>query len=235
VLLAGTRAAAAPRAPASSQLDYDITLEDATASAFLQDWTTLGTVVNGTLDLKMDGGTPLTEGFLPVANALTAKGTSLVADGGLSLDLGVTKALVNQLGLDAKALTNFKKFGGPFKIEDGTLEMGTWEMNGTGTNARLSGALGLTGSVDVTMRMDVPLSTLQESRIPGLTGGSGLTSLVQKLAGGAKSNETIPVKLGIGGTMAEPTVEVVDQDALKSSLQKMVKDEGIERVRNLFD
>jgi uncharacterized protein involved in outer membrane biogenesis len=234
VLMADAGPAAAPPAPASSQLDYDITLTGAKASAFLQDWTTLGKVVNGTLDLKMNGGTPLTDGFLPVTNALTAKGTSLVADGGLSLDLPVTKALVNKLGLDAKSLTNFKKFGGPFKIENGTLKMGTWDMKGTGTNARLSGALGLAGSVDLDMKMDLPVSTLQKSKIPGLAGGGGLTSLVQKLAGGKKGSETIPVTLGIGGTMTKPTVEVVDQDALKSSLQKMVQDEGMERVRNLF-
>ena len=234
VLMADAGTAAAPPAPASSQLEYDVTLTGAKASAFLQDWTTLGKVVNGTLDLKMNGGTPLTDGFLPVTNALTAKGTSLVADGGLSLDLPVTKALVNKLGIDAKSLTNFKKFGGPFKIENGTLKMGTWDLSGTGTNARLSGALGLTGSVDLDMKMDLPVSTLQKSKIPGLAGGSGLTNLVQKLAGGKKGSETIPVTLGLGGTMTKPTVEVVDQDALKSSLQKMVQDEGMERVRNLF-
>jgi hypothetical protein len=234
VLMADAGPAAAPTAPASSQLDYDITLTGAKASAFLQDWTTLGKAVTGTFDLKMNGGTPLTEGFLPVTNALTAKGTSLVADGGLSLDLPVTKALVEKLGFEAKSLTNFKKFGGPFKIENGTLKMGTWDLSGTGTNARLSGALGLTGSVDLDMKMDLPVSTLQKSKIPGLAGGSGLTSLVQKLAGGKKGSETIPVTLGLGGTMTKPTVEVVDQDALKSSLQKMVKEEGVERVRNLF-
>jgi len=236
VLMAATGSAVAPSTPVgppASNLNYDITLSNAKASAFLQDWTTLGKVVNGTLDLKMDGGTPLTEGFLPVANALTAEGTSLVANGGLSLDLGVTKALVNKLGLDAKSVTNFKQFGGPFKIKDGTLQMGTWKLNGTGTNARLSGALGLTGSVDLQMTMDLPLSTLQQSKIPGLAGGN-LTSVVQKLAGGTQGGETIPVKLGIGGTMSDPRVEVVDQDALKSSLQKMVKEQGVERVRNLF-
>lgn len=235
VLMAAAGRPAVLPGPASSMLDYDVTLKDAKASAFLQDWTTLGKVVNGTLDLKMNGGTPLTEGFLPVTDALTAEGTSVVADGGLSLDLGVTKALVDKLGLDAKKLTNFKRFGGPFEIKNGTLQMGTWDMSGTGTNARLSGALGLAGSVDVQMKMDLPVSTLQKSKIPGLAGGSGLTGLVQKLAGGKKGSETIPVTLGIGGTMTNPKVEVVNQDALKSSLQKMVKKEGMQRVRNLFD
>ncbi|WP_105012746.1 AsmA-like C-terminal region-containing protein [Salinibacter sp. 10B] len=232
VLLASTTGGAAPMPPASD-LDYDIRLKGARAGAFLEDWTTLGRVVNGTLDLEMNGDTPLTEGFLPVANALTAKGTSIVANGGLSLNLGAVKMLTDKLGLGS-ALTSFKRFGGPFTIENGTLEMGTWEMGGASTNARLSGALGLGGSVDVEMRMDLPLTALQKSNIPGLVGGK-VTSLVQKLAGGDVGSNTIPVRVQVGGTMSDPTVEVVDKEAVRSAIQKMVKEEGLNRVRNLFD
>jgi uncharacterized protein involved in outer membrane biogenesis len=232
VLMASTDRAAAPMPP-SSDLDYNIQLEGARAGAFLEDWTTLGRVVNGTLDLEMNGDTPLTEGLLPVANALTAKGVSIVADGGLSLDLGAVKMLTDKLGLGS-AFTSFKRFGGPFTIEDGTLKMGTWEMGGASTNAQLSGALGLAGSVDVEMRMDVPLSALQKTNIPGLVGGK-VTSLVQKLAGGDAGGNTIPVRVQVGGTMSDPTVEVVDKEAVRSAIQEMVKEEGLNRVRNLFD
>ncbi len=235
VMLASAGGGAAPMPP-SSDLDYDIQLEGARAGAFLEDWTTLGSVVNGTLDLQMDGDTPLTEGFLPVANALTAKGTSIVANGGLSLELGAVKTLVEKLGLGS-TLTSFKRFGGPFTIEDGTLKLGTWEMGGASTNAQLSGALGLAGSVDVEMRMDVPLSALQKTKIPGLVGDGGgkLASLVQKLAGGDAGSSTIPIRVQVGGTMSEPTVEVVDKDAVRSKIQSLVKEEGLNRVRNLFD
>ena len=235
VLMAARGVAAAP-SPPSPDLRYDIQLNGAKASAFLEDWTTLGRVVNGTLDLKIGGDTPLTEGMLPVTNLLTAKGNSIVANGGLSLDLGVTKALVNKLGIDAPSFTNFKRFGGPFTIEDGKLKMGEWTLGGQGPTTQLSGALGLGGSVDLNMRMDLPLSTLQNSKIGGLVGLGGKSDgLIQKLTGAGKGNETIPIRVSVGGTMRDPTVEIVDKDAVRSSLQKMVKEEGLNRLRNLFD
>jgi uncharacterized protein involved in outer membrane biogenesis len=223
-----------PSPPVGSDLSYDIQLEGARAGAFLEDWTMLGRVVQGTLNLNIDGGTPLSEGFLPLADALTAEGTSIVADGGLSLDLGVTKALADRLGLGGSALTKFQRFGGPFTIEDGTLEMGTWTLGGA-TKAELTGALGLGGSVDVTLQMTLPVSALQGSKIPGLVGGDGaLGGLVQKLAGSGAGDATIPVRVALGGTMREPTVEVVDKDAVRSALRRLVKEEGLGRLRNLL-
>ena len=179
--------------------------------------------VSASEKLTMNGGTPLTEGFLPVVDALTAEGTSLVVDGGLSPEVTLTKQMLGRLGLKLPALTGFKKLGGPFAIRNGAFQVDDWALTGPDTDARLSGTLGLKGSVDLKMNMEVPLSTLQNSKIPGMAGGSGLTKLVQKLAGGKQGSETVPVKLGIGGTMTNPRVDVVDQDALKSSLQKMVK------------
>jgi len=236
VMMAARGTAVAPRVSSSSDLNYDFRLNGARASAFLEDWTTLGRVVKGTLDLKIGGDTPLTEGMLPLASALTAKGNSIVADGGLSLNLGVAKALVDRLGIDASSLTNFKRFGGPFTIENGQLKMGEWTLGGQTTNARLSGALGLGGSVDVDMRMALPLSTIQNSKIGRLVGtGDGVGNLLQKLTGAGKGSETIPVRIGIGGTMSEPTVEIVDKGAVKSALQDLAKQEGLNRLRNLFD
>jgi hypothetical protein len=230
---------AAPQATGAqslaSDLSYDMQLEGARAGAFLEDWTTLGRIVQGTLDLNIDGSTPLTEGFLPLAEALTAEGTSIVADGGLSLDLGVTKALVDRLGLGASTLTTFQRFGGPFTIENGTFEMGTWKLGGA-TEAEVTGALGLGGSVDVEMRMALPMSALQNSNIPGLVGGGdgGLAGVVQKLAGGGQGDATVPVRLQIGGTMREPTVEIADRDAVRSRIQTLMKEEGLGRLRNLL-
>jgi len=239
VLMAAQGADAAPQATAAqslaSDLSYDVQLEDARAGAFLEDWTTLGRIVQGTLDLRIDGSTPLTEGFLPLAEALTAEGTSIVADGGLSLNLGVTQAIVDRLGLGTSTLTNFRRFGGPFAIENGTFEMGTWTLGGA-PEAEITGALGLGGKVDVEMRMDLPMSALRGSNIPGLVGegDGGLAGAVQKLTGAGRGDATIPVRLQIGGTMREPTVEIVDKDAVRSGIQKLVKEEGLGRLRNLL-
>jgi len=239
VLIAARENGAVPRATAAqslaSDLSYDVQLEGARAGAFLEDWTTLGRIVQGTLDLRIDGSTPLTEGFLPLAEALTAEGTSIVADGGLSLDLGVTKAIVERLGLGSSTLTKFRRFGGPFTIEDGRFEMGTWTLGGA-TEAEVTGALGLGGNVDVEMRMDLPMSALQGSNIPGLVGegDGGLAGVVQKLTGAGRGHATIPVRLRIGGTIREPTVEIADKDAVRSRIQTLVKEEGLGRLRNLL-
>jgi hypothetical protein len=85
--------------------------------------------------------------------------------------------------------------------------------------------------------MDLSMSALQNSNIPGLVGGADgqLGRLIQKLAGGDQSDATVPVRVQIGGTMREPTVEVVDKEAVRSRIQKLVKQEGLDRVRNLFD
>ena len=80
------------------------------------------------------------------------------------------------------------------------------------------------------------MSALQNSRIPGLVGeGDGaLAGLVQKLAGSGADDATVPVRIAVGGTMRDPTVEVVDKEAVRSSIQKLVKEEGLGRLRNLL-
>jgi len=57
---------------------------------------------------------------------------------------------------------------------------------------------------------------------------------VQKLAGSGAGDATIPVRVALGGTMREPTVEVVDKDAVRSALRQLVKEEGLGRLRNLL-
>ncbi len=236
MLMASRGTAAGPAAPPSSNLNYDIELRGARAGAFLEDWTTLGRVVNGTLDFTIDGTSPLSEGLLPLADALTAKGSSVVADGGLSLDLGVAQVLVDELGLGTSFLTEFERFGGPFTIEEGELKVGEWTLGRQATTAQLSGALGLGGSVDLDMQMDLPLSTIQDSNVGRLVGmGDRGSELLRKLTGAGNGDETIPVRVQIGGTMSNPTVEVVDKEAVRSALQDLARKQGLGRLRNLFE
>jgi hypothetical protein len=231
VLMAARGSAAAP-APPSSDLSYDIQLEGARASAFLEDWTTLGRIVNGTLDLNIGGGTPLTAGMLPVKDALSAKGTSVVLNGGLADNFALASRLVDRLGL--ASVTQFKRLGGDLVIENGALQIDSWTLGGPSANGQLSGTLGLGGSVDLDVRMDVPLSAIQKSKIGSLVGLSD-GGLLQKLMGAGQGEKTVPVRLGLGGTMRDPTVEITDKGAVKSALQQLAKEQGLNRLRNLFD
>ena len=235
LLLASSGPVVAPQAPATT-LDYDITLSGARAGAFLEDWTTIGRIVDGTLDLTIDGATPMSAGFLPELDAFSASGTSLVADGGLAAEAGLAKALTNALGLNLSSFTDFQRFGGPFSIQDGQIEMETWSIGGQNLSGEIGGQLGLGGSLDLALTLNVPLSRLQNSKIPGLAGGGdgALAGLVKKLAGAEAGSETVPVEVGIGGTIREPSVAVGNRDAIQERLRALAKEEGLGRLRNLL-
>lgn len=241
VLLASRALGIAPgsrgTSPPSSALTYDLQLQDANTGAVLADWTALGRMVTGTLTLDVDGETPLTEGLLPRATTLRAVGQSIVSNGGLSLNLGPANVLVEKLGLPASSLKKFQRFGGPFQIEEGQLQMKTWTLGSDRFDAQVQGALGLGGALDLKMTMDVPLSVLQDSKIPSLVGGtdSQLGRVVKKLAGGEAGDETVPVTVGVGGTMREPTVQVINRDAITSRIQSIARDAGLDLLRGLFD
>ena len=235
LMASAARAVAPPQAPATT-LDYDVTLEGARAGAFLEDWTTIGRIVNGSLDLTIDGDTPLSDGFLPQLDAFSAAGTSLVADGGLAAETGLASALTNALGLDLSSFTDFQRFGGPFSIQDGQIEMETWSIGGQNLSGEVGGQLGLGGGVDLALTLNVPLSRLQNSKIPGLAGGGdgALSGLVKKLTGAGADSETVPVEVGIGGTLRAPDVSVANRDAIQERLRALAKEEGLGRFRNLL-
>lgn len=237
VWLASAATGRAPARPApSSDLTYDFELEEAKAGAVLDDWTSLGRLVTGTLTFDADGNTALTDGLLPQTTAFTAVGQSLVSDGGLSLNTGPASALVDALGLPETSLRQFERLGGPFTIEEGQFRVNTWEFGGNRFDGTMEGALGLGGSVDLEMTMELPLSMLQNSTIASRVEGDdgGLGDVLTKLMGGDAEEDTVPVSLRFGGTMGDPTVEVVNRDAIRERIRSIAKEQGINRLRDFF-
>jgi hypothetical protein len=237
VLLASTESGRAPARPAAtpSDLTYDLELQEVKAGAVLEDWTSLGRLVTGTLTLDADGNTALTDGLLPQTTAFTAAGQSLVANGGLSLDAGPAQALVEALGLPGTSLKQFEQLGGPFAIEDGQFQLNAWDFGGGGRfDGTVEGALGLGGRVDLEMTMNLPLSMLQNSTVASRIGGGGLGDVLTKLVGGDAGDDTVPVTVRFGGTMGNPSVQILNRDALGDKIQSIAKKEGLNRLRDLF-
>jgi hypothetical protein len=227
VLMAGTGAPIAPRRverlpmpDTPSELSYNFELTGARADAFLRDWTTLGSFVNGTMDFSIDGTSPLTDGFLPVAQALSAGGRSLVADGGFDADFSLPKKLVDRLGVSKPSFSRFERFGGPFTIENGELRIGEWSMRNAQVQSSLSGAFGLGGAIDVDLTAEMPLSMLRGSKLSGQTGG-----ILDRLSG---KDDAVPVGIAIGGTISDPSF-TVDTSALQNALKELLP-RGLRRL-----
>jgi hypothetical protein len=235
VLLAAAQPGRAPP-PLPSTLTYNVELQDAQAGAVLRDWTSLGRFVTGTLTLDADGSTPLTTGLLPEAAAFRAIGRSLVANGGLSLDVGPAQALTEALKLPIPSLQQFGRLGGPFTIRDGQLQLDTWDFRGPQFEGRVQGTLGFGGRMDLQMTMELPVSALQQSNLVARLDGDGgpLKTLVERLAGGSSADATVPVTVRLGGTMRAPTATVLNQGAVRGRIRSLAKEAGLDALRNFF-
>jgi hypothetical protein len=234
-------AADARRVPAAgaappSDLAFDVELQEAKAGGVLTDWTLLGQLVTGTLTLNADGETALTNGLLPETTTFTATGQSIVTDGGLALDLGPAGALADALNLPTGSLEKFERLGGPFAVRDGQFQLKTWSFGGSQFDGTVQGALGLGGSMDLEMTLDLPLEVVQKSNIVSrLDGDDGqLSTVLEKLLESPASGETVSVTLRFGGTMRDPTVQVVNRDAVTSRIESLAEDAGLDLLRDLF-
>lgn len=233
-LLASASSAASPSAP-SSDLTYDFTLEDAEAADLMDDWTTLGRLVSGTLDFSIDGNSALAGGLLPQADALTATGRSLVLNGGLSTNTGIAKTLTNVVGLELPSLSNLERLGGPFSIRDGAFQVDGWDVRGRGLKGTIGGAFQLNGGLDLSLEADLPLSALRGGRLLG--NDEDLSGLLGKLTGRDNAEQdTVPVQLRIGGSMRDPKVDLLNRDAVRSSIRGIARDAGLlDRLRDMFN
>jgi hypothetical protein len=222
------RSVALPLPDTPTALAYDLALDGAKASAFLSEWTRLGNAITGTLNLRVAGDSPLRTGFLPIADALTASGSSVVADGGFAEGFGLASAIVNRLGISRPSFTQFRRLGGPFAIRNGAVELTEWEMsNAVLQGGTVSGSIGLGGTVNLQLGGEMPLGNVRGS---ALAQGSGLSQILQALSG---EDGAVPIQIGIGGTMSDPEV-AVDREAFQRALQDLVPNPG-RRLRNLFN
>jgi hypothetical protein len=58
--------------------------------------------------------------------------------------------------------------------------------------------------------------------------------VLKKLLGTPADDETIPVTVRIRGTMQDPSVEVLNQDAIESRIESLAKEAGLNLLRDLF-
>ncbi len=233
LLMASASPAVAPQEASSTPpttLTYDLQVQNAEASAFLQDWTQLGSAVTGTLEFSASGRSSLTDGLLPVTEALEAEGRSVVTDGGFDQTFGLPEAVIQRLGITPPSLRDFEQFGGPFTIESGQFVVDEWSLATNQLQTTVSGRLGLGGAVDLALQMDLPLSLVEDSNLPGLAGGE-MDALFERLGG---EDQTLQLEVGLVGTVQNPEVQL-DDEAVQEQFRQLAREAGRGLVQSLFD
>jgi hypothetical protein len=205
------------------EVAYDLHLRGARAGALLERWTRLGRALSGTVDFDVNGSSPLDDAFLPVTAGFEANGTASFIEGRFE-DFGLAEALTTYFNMASDRIRGFKDLGGPFEIRDGQFIVKDWAFQAGGLQGAIGGAAGLGGLLDLDLVLLLPADILQNA--PVLRNNATMGGLLGQLT--AQSGD-IPVRLGVGGTMASPALQV-NAGTLTSSLRERIEQAGRGRL-----
>lgn len=202
---------------------YDLHIRGARAGALLERWTRLGRALSGTVDFDVDGVSPLDGAFLPLTAGFEANGTARFIEGRFE-DFGLAQALTTYFNMASDRIRGFKDLGGPFEIRDGRFLVKDWAFQAGGLQGAVGGAAGLGGMLDLDLVLLVPANVLQDA--PVLRNNAAVAGLLGQLT---QQSGDIPVRVGVGGTMTSPSLQV-NAGSLTASLREKVEAAGRGRL-----
>ena len=164
-------------------------------------------------DFKIGG--ELTQDLMPNLATVTGSGLVKIAEAAIAnskLVSGIT-ALTKLDNTDNVALKDVLMSA---SIKDGRLSVKPFDVKFGNYKTTVSGSTGLNGSLDYSLKMNVPAGKL----------GSQFQSLV---GGGTNASSEIPLNIGLGGTFTspKPTLILTEQkEQVKEALTNKAKEEG---------
>lgn len=209
---------AGPLAPFSLDLGF----QGVEAGPLLSTLTPLGALTTGTASFSLAGSGHLDTLLLPVADTLSGDGSLETTDGQLR-ENPVTAALARALSRPALQSLRFQRWTLPFEVRGDTLMLPRSRLTGTAVPVDFAGRMGFGG--DMRLAATVQLPREAAASLAGRGGGLP-ASLLRRVAGG---DGTLPVGLGLTGTVTDPKVEV-ELDALRRAVEGAGREEAAGEV-----
>jgi hypothetical protein len=191
----------------------------ASASTLVQSYAPIAGLVNGNFstDFKISG--ELLQNMMP--NLTTVNGAGLIKIAQASLkESKLISGITSLTKLDDTNEVTLKDVLMSASIDKGRLSVKPFDAKVGNYKATIAGSTGVDGSLDYTLKMDVPAGKL----------GTQFNSLVSQYTDGKKDgNSNIPVTIGIGKTYNDPSFKLVSQEQkeqVKEAATNAVKEEG---------
>ena len=111
-------------------------------------------------------------------------------------------------------------------ITNGRLSVKPFDANFGSYKTTIAGSTGMDGSIDYSLKMNVPAGKL----------GAQYQSLINQYAGTTNSTSEIPVTIGLGGTYSNPRTSLVSQEQkqqVKAAATKAVEQKGKEELQKV--
>lgn len=204
-----------------------LAFEEVQGPELLSRLTPAGELFSGTTSLRLEAAGTLDTLLLPAAPDLAGDGQLEVVDGRMQ-ENPVTRAAARRLSLPALRAPGFDRFVLPFTLRGDSLQFPSTTLQSDSLGVRLDGGMGLDGTLDLTAGLELPQRLLSSLSLPdGALPEGGAGDVLRDLVG--EADLTQAVSLAIGGTTADPSVQVkFEPDALGAS--GGIREKGRERL-----
>lgn len=197
----------------------------ASASSLVQTYAPIAGLVNGkfSTDFKISG--ELLQDMSPNLNTVSGAGLVKIAQAAVK-DSKLVSGITSLTKLDDTDQVTLKDVLMSASIDNGRLSVKPFDAQIGSYKSTIAGSTGIDGSLDYTVKMDVPAGKL----------GTQFNSLIAS-ATGAKNdpNATIPITLGIGGNYANPKPTLVtteQKEQVKEVVTEKAKEEGTKAIQD---
>jgi hypothetical protein len=193
------------------------------SSSLVQTYAPVAGLVNGNFstDFKISG--ELLQDMMP--NLKTVNGAGLIKIAQASLkDSKLVSGITSLTKLDDTNEVTLKDVLMSASIEKGRLSVKPFDVKVGSYKSTVAGSTGIDGSLDYTLKMDVPAGKL----------GTQFNSLIAQYGAGSKdANSNIPVTIGIGKTYNDPSFTLVSseqKEQVKEAAKTAAKEEATKAV-----
>jgi hypothetical protein len=199
----------------------------ATSFSVVKTYAPIAGLVNGNFstDFKING--ELGQDMMP--NMATVNGGGLIKVAKATLTQSkLVSSITSLTKLENSDQVNLKDVLMSASIDNGRLSVKPFDVNFGGYATTVAGSTGLDGSIDYTLKMNVPAGKL----------GGQLQGFVNQHAGTNNSTSEIPVTIGLGGTYSDPKTKLVMQEQkqqVKEAVTTVVEEKAKDAVTQVLE
>ncbi len=214
-----TRSLAHPKYDFALKIENVSLQQAANTSTLVQTYAPIAGLVNGkfSTDFKFSG--ELLHNMMPNLATVTGGGLIKIAQAALK-ESKILSSITSLTKLDDTNQVTFKDVLMSASLTNGRLSVKPFDVKFGNYKTTVAGSTGLDKSIDYTLKMDVPAGKL----------GTQLNSfLASKTGAKTDPNGTIPITIGLGGTVTNPTPKLLMDDQkeqVKDAVVATAKEEG---------
>ncbi len=197
--------------------------EASNASSIVNSYAPVAGLVNGNFSTDFSISGELLKDMMPNLNTVNGSGLIKIAQAALK-DSKLVSGITSITKLNDTNEVTLKDVLMSAEIKNGRLSVKPFDVNFGSYKTTVAGSTGVDGSLDYTLKMNVPAGKL----------GSQFNSLVSQYSGAkADPNAPIPLTIGVGGNYADPKPKLIadeQKQQVKDAATAAVKEEGTKAI-----